>query len=34
MLFSMHYEEELTFHHIAQITGLPEGTVTSRLHKQ
>jgi len=33
MLFSLHYEEELTVPQVAQITGLPEGTVKSRLHK-
>ncbi len=33
MLFSLHYEEELTVPQIAQITQLPEGTVKSRLHK-
>ena len=33
MLFSLHYEEELTVPQIAQITCLPEGTVKSRLHK-
>mgnify|MGYP002521729101 CR=1 FL=1 len=33
MLFSLHYEEELTVPQTAQITGLPEGTVKSRLHK-
>jgi len=33
MLFSLHYEEELTVPQIAQITELPEGTVKSRLHK-
>ena len=33
MLFSLHYEEELTVPQIAQITSLPEGTVKSRLHK-
>ena len=33
MLFSLHYEEELTIPQIAQITQLPEGTVKSRLHK-
>ena len=33
MLFSLHYEEELTIPQIAQITELPEGTVKSRLHK-
>lgn len=32
MLFSLHYEEELTIPQIAQITSLPEGTVKSRLH--
>ena len=33
MLFSLHYEEELTIPQIAQITDLPEGTIKSRLHK-
>ena len=33
MLFSLHYEEELTVPQIAQITDLAEGTVKSRLHK-
>ena len=33
MLFSLHYEEELTIPQIAQITDQPEGTVKSRLHK-
>ncbi len=33
MIFSLHYEEELTIPQIAQITSLPEGTVKSRLHK-
>jgi RNA polymerase sigma-70 factor (ECF subfamily) len=33
MLFSLHYEEELTIPQIAQITDLPKGTVKSRLHK-
>ena len=33
ILFSLHYEEELTVPQIAQITDLPEGTVKSRLHK-
>ncbi|MBR1548371.1 MAG: RNA polymerase sigma factor [Prevotella sp.] len=33
MLFSLHYEEELTIPQIAQITSLPEGTVKSRMHK-
>lgn len=33
ILFSLHYEEELTIPQIAQMTELPEGTVKSRLHK-
>lgn len=33
MLFSLHYEEELTVPQVAQITSLPEGTIKSRLHK-
>ncbi len=33
LLFSLHYEEELTVPQVAQITNLPEGTVKSRLHK-
>ena len=33
LLFSLHYEEELTVPQIAQIMQLPEGTVKSRLHK-
>ena len=33
MLFSLHYEEELTIAQISQIRSLPEGTVKSRLHK-
>ena len=33
ILFSLHYEEELTVPQIAQISRLPEGTVKSRLHK-
>ncbi len=33
MLFSLHYEEELTIPQISQITALPEGTIKSRLHK-
>ena len=33
MLFSLHYEEELTVPQIANIVDLPEGTVKSRLHK-
>ena len=33
LLFSLHYEEELTIPQIARITQLPDGTVKSRLHK-
>ena len=33
MLYSLHYEEELTVPQVAQITSLPEGTIKSRLHK-
>ncbi|MBP5420622.1 MAG: RNA polymerase sigma factor [Bacteroidales bacterium] len=33
ILFSLHYEEELTIPQIAQSTALAEGTVKSRLHK-
>ncbi|MBQ9363566.1 MAG: RNA polymerase sigma factor [Bacteroidaceae bacterium] len=33
LLFSLHYEEELTTAQIAKIENLPEGTVKSRLHK-
>jgi RNA polymerase sigma-70 factor (ECF subfamily) len=33
MLFSLHYEEELSVPQVAQITSLPEGTIKSRLHK-
>ena len=33
LLFSLHYEEELTFSQIAQIEHLPEGTVKSRIYK-
>ena len=33
MLFSLHYEEELTIPQIAKMMSLPEGTVKSRLHK-
>ena len=33
ILFSLHYEEELSIPQIAQITDLPEGTVKSRIHK-
>ena len=32
-LFSLHYQEELTVPQIADIVGIPEGTVKSRLHK-
>ena len=32
-LFSLHYQEELTIPQIAEIVGVPEGTVKSRLHK-
>ena len=32
-LFSLHYQEELTVLQIAEIVGIPEGTVKSRLHK-
>lgn len=32
-LFSLHYQEELTVPQIAEIVGIPEGTVKSRLHK-
>lgn len=33
MMFSLHYEEELTVPEIAQIYTMPEGTVKSRLHR-
>ena len=33
LLFSLHYEEELSVPQIADITGIKEGTVKSRLHK-
>ncbi len=33
ILFSLHYEEDLTIPQIANIVDLPEGTVKSRLHK-
>ena len=29
----MHYQEELTVPQVAEIVGIPEGTVKSRLHK-
>ena len=32
-LFSLHYQEELTILQVAEIVGIPEGTVKSRLHK-
>ncbi len=32
-LFSLHYQEELTIPQVAEIIGIPEGTVKSRLHK-
>lgn len=32
LLFSLRFEEELTVPQIAEVTGLPEGTVKSRLH--
>ena len=32
-IFSLHYQEELTVPQIAEIVGIPEGTVKSRLHK-
>ena len=32
-IFSLHYLEELTIPQIAEIVGVPEGTVKSRLHK-
>ena len=32
-LFSLHYQEELTIPQIAEIVGIAEGTVKSRLHK-
>ncbi len=32
-IFSLHYLEELTILQIAEIVGVPEGTVKSRLHK-
>jgi len=32
-IFSLHYQEELTIPQIAEIAGIPEGTVKSRLHK-
>ena len=32
-LFSLHYQEELTIPQVAEIVGIPEGNVKSRLHK-
>ena len=32
-LFLLHYQEELTIPQVAEIVGIPEGTVKSRLHK-
>ncbi len=32
-LFSLHYQEELSIPQVAEIVGIPEGTVKSRLHK-
>ena len=32
-IFSLHYQEDLTIPQIAEIAGIPEGTVKSRLHK-
>ena len=32
-LFSLHYQEKLTIPQVAEIVGIPEGTVKSRLHK-
>ena len=32
-LFSLHYQEELTIPQVAEIVGIPEGTVKSRLYK-
>ena len=32
-LFSLHYQEELTIPQVAEIVGISEGTVKSRLHK-
>ncbi|MBR1468900.1 MAG: RNA polymerase sigma factor [Prevotella sp.] len=33
LLFSLHYEEELTVPQVSEIMQIPEGTVKSRLHK-
>ena len=32
-IFSLHYQEELTIPQVAEIVGIPAGTVKSRLHK-
>ena len=32
-IFSLHYQEELTIPQVAEIVGIPEGTVKSRLNK-
>ena len=32
-IFSLHYQEELTIPQVAEIMGIPAGTVKSRLHK-
>ena len=32
-IFSLHYQEELTISQVAEIVGIPEGTVKSRLYK-
>lgn len=32
-IFSLHYQEELTIPQVAEIVGVPEGTIKSRLHK-
>ena len=32
-IFSLHYQEELTIPQIAEIVGVPEGTIKSRIHK-
>ena len=32
-IFSLHYQEDLTIPQVAEIAGIPEGTVKSRLHK-
>ena len=32
-IFSLHYQEELTVPQVAEIVGIPDGTVKSRLHK-